>query len=285
MHRHEHFELWLHDDAELAEHVDCAIAERTTLHEWPLSCVQRLVLADGRRLVYKSQSPPSVEAEFYRIVRSGLLVEAATIHESDGHSCMLLEHVDAPLLDSLHLPEDEVVRGGRRVMEQIAELDGGLPCFMDVGTEEKWHARFDETIATVDSFVREGKYAHTAPEHVRVLERAATSGPVLTVVRESSGYLHADFTGDNVFAMPDGTWRLIDWQYPRYGPCDTDLVSLLESLGFDAVPHVGAGPVLARRLLSVDWVVQCTARWIPAAHAVYDRAIAAMADSIAALCR
>ncbi|MBI3960182.1 MAG: hypothetical protein HY328_15325 [Chloroflexi bacterium] len=47
---HPYFDLLLHDDAELAAHLGDAIVERVTLHEWPLSCVQRLTTAQGRRL-------------------------------------------------------------------------------------------------------------------------------------------------------------------------------------------------------------------------------------------
>jgi hypothetical protein len=37
----------LHSDSELAEVLGAGIVERQTIHEWPLSCVQRVVL-EGR---------------------------------------------------------------------------------------------------------------------------------------------------------------------------------------------------------------------------------------------
>lgn len=55
MHRHRHFDLWLHDDEELVPLLQGQIAERVTLHEWPLSCVQRLTTAQGKKVIYKSQ--------------------------------------------------------------------------------------------------------------------------------------------------------------------------------------------------------------------------------------
>ncbi len=48
MHRHAYFDLWLHDDDELGPLVQGEIVERVTLHEWPLSSVQRLTLSGGR---------------------------------------------------------------------------------------------------------------------------------------------------------------------------------------------------------------------------------------------
>ena len=76
--------------------------ERATLHEWPLSCVQRLTTSDGARVIYKSQFGPTVEPQFYAEARSDLLVPARTIYQAKGHACMLLESVDAPLLEELY---------------------------------------------------------------------------------------------------------------------------------------------------------------------------------------
>ena len=56
MYRHE---IWsrvlMHEDDELAKHIGSEIAERVTIHEWPLSCVQRITTGDGRKLIYKAQ--------------------------------------------------------------------------------------------------------------------------------------------------------------------------------------------------------------------------------------
>ncbi|HVX46122.1 MAG TPA: hypothetical protein VHC49_19685, partial [Mycobacteriales bacterium] len=61
------------DDTQLADVLGSDIAERETIHAWPLSWVQRVGLNDGRILVYKSQLPPTVEAEFYEQAASELL--------------------------------------------------------------------------------------------------------------------------------------------------------------------------------------------------------------------
>jgi hypothetical protein len=53
------FDLHLHDDAELAALLGSPLVERTTLHKWPLSCVQRIRTADGRSRIYKVQAPPT----------------------------------------------------------------------------------------------------------------------------------------------------------------------------------------------------------------------------------
>ena len=74
MDAHPYFNLWLHSDDELSGLLTSQVVERTTLHEWPLSCVQRLRLDDGRRVIYKAQFSEGVEAAFYAAARSPLLV-------------------------------------------------------------------------------------------------------------------------------------------------------------------------------------------------------------------
>jgi hypothetical protein len=284
MHKHEHFDLVMHDDGELAAHLGSAVVGRKTLHEWPLSCVQRLALADGRRLIYKSQSaPPSVEAAFYRAAGSPMLVEAEVIHEADGHVCMLLECIHGPRAETAGLAEEEAVRLGRELLAQIAELEGPLPCFLDVGTEDKWRAVMARTFELVRGFVADGTYTVADEAAVRELERAAECEAVLASFADDTGLIHSDMTADNVFVLPDGSLKLIDWQYPRCGPRDVDLAALLESLSIDTLPHVGPGPLLVRWLLQVEWVVQCTGRWIPYCAATYDRQIAELAESVARL--
>jgi len=59
-----HFPEWrAHDDASLARRLGADIVDRSTIHEWQLSWVQRLSLTDGRELVYKSQLPPTDRTE------------------------------------------------------------------------------------------------------------------------------------------------------------------------------------------------------------------------------
>jgi hypothetical protein len=91
VYRHPYFDLWLHNDDELAPFVQGDIAQRVTLHQWPLSCVQRLTTVDGRTLIYKAQFGPTVESEFYANARSDLLPWAQTIYVQDGYACMLFE--------------------------------------------------------------------------------------------------------------------------------------------------------------------------------------------------
>jgi hypothetical protein len=272
MHRHEHFDLWLHDDEELAPLVQGNILERITLHEWPLSCVQRLTLADGRKLVYKTQFGPTVESEFYANARSSLLPSAQTIYRSEGHVCMLLEFVEGPLVENLDLPEEEVVRIGQAVIAQIAEIPGKLPHYIDVSDEEKWAALVDTVLADLRELIDQGKFSLVDQATVCILEHWALSESVLSTIRTNNGYVHRDLGSGNLFVMPDG-YRVIDWQRPILGPTDLDMAQLLESLEFDPLRYVGEGVVRVLGFLKIHWFTQCAARWFPEGTGYYDEQV------------
>ena len=158
MHRHSYFDLLLHDDDELALLAGGQLVERITLHEWPLSCVQRLGLADGRRLIYKTQYGPTVEPEVYARVRSGLLPWAETIYRAGGHAGrhagMLIEYVDAPTFEDLDPSEGDAVRVGREVLARIAEIDGERPHYIDVSDEGRWFPEGDSYDRQVANLAR-----------------------------------------------------------------------------------------------------------------------------------
>lgn len=251
MHRHPYFDLWLHDDEELASVLECGIVERVTLHEWPLSCVQRLVLSDGRKLIYKTQAM-AFEPEFYAHARSGLLPQVKTIYRAGNHACMLIDYIDGPLIEDLHLPEEEVARIGREVIAQIAQIGGDLPHTYDISDVAKWMALIQPLLTELRQQIEQGTFERTNDALVRDLERWAQSDSVLSATRAKPGYVHRDLTGDNLFVLPDG-YRLIDWQRPMLGPTDLDMVSLLGSLGFDPLHHVTEGVLRAWLLLQIHW--------------------------------
>lgn len=251
MHRHPHFDLWLHNDEELVAALDSDILERVTLHEWPLSCAQKLTLRDGRKMIYKAQAM-AFEPEFYARARSPLLPWARTLYRTNSHACMLFEFIDAPLIEELDLPEEEVARIGREVIVQVAAIDGDLPYTADLSDVDKWLALMQTLCAELRQQIAQHKFTRTDKTLVRNLERWASSDPVLAAIRASPGYVHRDLTGDNLFVLPDG-YRLIDWQRPMLGPTDLDMVSLLGSLGFDPLHHVTAGTLRAWLLLQIHW--------------------------------
>jgi hypothetical protein len=259
MYRHPYFDLWLHNDEELVSALGSDILERVTLHEWPLSCVQQLVLSDRRKLIYKAQAM-TFEPEFYAHARSRLLPQAQTLYRTDSHACMLIEFIDAPLIEALDLPEAEVARIGREVIAQIAEIDGDLPHAHDISDVDKWMAFTQMLFAELQQQIEQGKFERTNKALVHDLERWAHSDSILSAIRAKPGYVHRDLTGDNLFVLADG-YRLIDWQRPMLAPADLDMVSLLGSLGFDPLHHVTEGTMRVWLLLQIHWF-RHDDRWI-----------------------
>ena len=276
MHHHPYFDLWLHDDDELAPLSGDEVVERETLHEWPLSCVQRLTLASGRKLIYKTQYGPTVEPEVYAHVQSDLLPWAQTIYRADGHACMLIEYVDAPMFEDLHPSEEDAVRVGRQVQARIVAIDGERPHYIDISDEARWAAYVEAMLDELSGLIEGGAFTITTPAMVRDLARCARSKAVLDAIRGQPGYVHHDLSADNVLALPEGGYRVIDWQRPILGPVDLDRVDLLNSLGYDPLRHVDAGVVQVWLLLSIGWLTEAKARWFPEGSS-YDQQVADLA--------
>lgn len=272
MHQHPCFDLWLHEDDELESVVESGIRERVTLHEWPLSCVQRLTTVDGRKLIYKAQFGPTVEAEFCANARSGLLPRTQTIYQRDGHYCTLSEYIDGPLLEDLGLSESEAVRVGREVLAQIAEIEGDLPTYLDVSDDLRWAAFVSALLCDLRTLIGQGAFRVTDEVALRTLEQCAFSEPVLSAICTTPGLIHGDFTGEHVFVLPDG-YRVIDWQRPVLGPTGLDLAVLLSSLGYAPQPYVCAGAIQVWHILSIHWFTQCKLRWLPQGE-TYDQQVA-----------
>jgi hypothetical protein len=273
MYQHPYFDLRLHGEEELAPLVQSDVLERVTLHEWPLSCVQRLTLADGRKLIYKAQFGPTVESKFYARARSEILPWAKTIYEADGYVCMLIEFIEGPLAEELGLGEEEVVRVSREVVAQIATIEGELPHCLDITDEAKWETLVGSLVQNLRTLIDTGAFTLTDEAVVHILTQWASSEPVLAALRTRPGYVHHDLGGDNLFVLPDG-YRVIDWQRPILGPTDLDVATLLRRLGVDPLPHVGEGIVRMVDLLKVYWFTQSATKWFLAGIADYDAQIA-----------
>ena len=105
-----------------------------------MSCVQRLLLGDGKKLIYKSQLPPTVEPEFYERASSPLLPGHQMLEKLGDCATIVFDWIDAPLLRDQARSEAELVDYGRQVVAQIGEIRGELPVFLEVGSIDTWSA-------------------------------------------------------------------------------------------------------------------------------------------------
>jgi hypothetical protein len=282
LHKHPYFDLYLHDDQELAVHTGGAIVEREMLHEWPLSCVERIATTH-KQWIYKTQSGPTVEAAFYAVAQSDLLAPTRVLYQQDGYTCMLGEFVDAPLIEDLGLNEGQALSITRQVRARMDEMEGHLPYLYDIRTPELWQSLVDGTLENILNLIGQGRYTQTTPDIVEELRGWAHSEQTLQAVRRKPGYVHGDFTGDNLFVLGEGDYRVIDWQRPYYGPTELDIASMLESLEFDPLQIVGPGIVQIGSFMLIRWFTVCAVRWFPDGAETYDGLTAEHAAKIRSL--
>ena len=281
MHRHPYFDLVLHDDSELSALLGSRIVARRTLHEWPLSCVQRVTATGDARIIfiYKAQAAPTIEPEFYAAARSPLLPEARTLYRTEQHACMLIEFIYAPRLADLRLPAAETERIGRAVIEAVAQIEGQLPAVLDVGSPAAWAAGAESMLGALHGLVDAGRFTATDASTLRAIECVAASKSVLDAVSAPAGLIHSDLGGENVLVLGED-FRVIDWQYPKRGPADLDLAILLESTGLDPRDYVDTGVVRLMLLLRILWLTECATRWFTPGVESYDRQIAQLATQL-----
>jgi hypothetical protein len=246
---------------------------RETLHEWPLSCVQRLHCEDGQSFIYKVQSAPSVEPEFYRQARSSLLVTARILPVDSGPAALLLEDVHAPRLGDVILSPADAVALTEQILDQIAAIDGNLPALNDIRSEDGWRAYTEAILNDLCALVAADSFQQVNAAMIDTVAAATAAEDVRAARQGKSGYVHSDLRTENVLVAADRVC-VLDWQRPLWGPVALDRLSLLSSLGVDLADHVTAGVERLHVLLQIGWLAQCARRWFPPGVQTYDRQIA-----------
>jgi len=289
MERHPYFDLWLHDTSELAEHLGVEIVERTTIHDWPLSCVQLLRMADGRQVIYKSQlRATTVEPVFFAAVdsdRSGvsdlsrsLLPRAETLRPLVNSVGMLFEYIEAPRLGDLKLSEAEILEHGDRLLSELRQFPADLPVLIDISSYKKWREYTQDTFAMMDNLITSGKFCLTTAATVQDLADWAQSPALLATIQTPTALNHGDLGGDNVFVTPDG-YKIIDWQRPVRGPAELDQVTYLFAMGIDPLKYIQRSMNELNWFIHLRWFVEAKLHWFPLGDS-YDRQVAELADLV-----
>ena len=256
-------DLLLHTDDELSRLLDSGVVERETIHAWPLSCVQRLRLADGRQVIYKSQLPPTVEPEFYERASSRLLPGYRLLGKLGACHIMAIAWIEAPLLSDVAHDETELVAHGRRVMEQIGAIGGDLPIYLDLRSVAAWSGLVEAVLGKLRTLVLDGRFGRTDLDAARRVRAWATSGEVVRTVSERARLAHGDLLAEQVFVTADG-YRVVDWQRPLLAPPAIDLVALLVSQGLEPRRHVAPAEVGIFWFLRLHWAVEAQHDLFPA---------------------
>jgi hypothetical protein len=255
MHVHPFFNnLLLHSNNELSELLGSAIATRKTIHEWPLSCVQQLVLEDGTKLVYKTQLPPTVEPPFYQYATSPLLPRHRLLGKLGQCETMTMEWIDAPLLSNLATNETSLVEHGKQLIAQIGVIEGNCPAYLDIGTAQTWLATAQEILEKLQHLISNKRFLLVDEGVVEQLQVWMNDAAVMDGITAQPRITHGDLKADQVFVTENG-YRVIDWQRPVIAPPETDLVSLLVEQHVDPRPYVSVYIIQLHWFLRLHWAV------------------------------
>ena len=245
------------------------IADRTVLHEWPLSRVELAELSESaesepparpvRRIVVKSQSAEaSVEAAFYRIAcardaekrRGRALSDGIRLPRFLGASYSADLETDWLILsceegedESWDGLTDDVIRTRVRELSRAFQvLSDGAPVFADWSRHERFAADMDRILpALLDGEDGAG------PDGASVSElRKWIEGPAKDCWDAPIGLLHGDLKADNLIRTRAGETVVLDWQRPLKAPLplEEELSLLLENRS----PAPAAAPTPFRRL-------------------------------------
>jgi hypothetical protein len=267
--KHAAFDLLLHTTPELELLLGEPLADRRSVHAWPLSAVERLTTASGARWIYKTQRTPTCEPDFYERVRSPLLPGSRLLSRDSVYSTMLFEFIDAPLMRDLALPPDELARHGNALVAAIRGIGEDVPVYVDISTVERWRVFAETALSGLTELVADGRLSLSVDSNVDDVADWAASADVLSLIATTARLTHGDLKPDNVFVTDSG-YRIIDWQRPQLAPAEVDLVSLMEGTS-DLFRYASAPVIGVFYLLRLHWAVVGKRDLLPGLRGVFER--------------
>ena len=260
MHKHEHHDIWLHDECELSEIHGAAVVSREPLRSWPLSAVERVVFNDNSSRIYKAYHNIPTESEFYRLAKSRGIPEVYFNYSEGEDHWLLLEDVKGKIPENLNREQALALAG--RAREIINAIDPVM-CLQHDMSEAGYSGFARSSVELLRKLNREGKLKTVDTEAIDRFEGALSHPEALRAVRGKCTLLHGDLKCDNMIIRPDGELVIIDWQSVLYGPEYIDIYSLLAFQALDPIPIAGIGPEILRLALTIRWFATCLDRWMP----------------------
>lgn len=249
-------------DAHLERLLGAAVISREPVHRWPLSCVERLSLADGRRLAYKAQLQPSHELAFYAAARSPLLPHVQVL--ADGPcSHLVLPWLSDPTPD----PADPEVlaRTIDDVSRRIAGIGGAsLPHYLDLGSPTGVHAAIDDTLEHAVQLADRAFLPRLDRAMVAHVRSALSRDDLVHALTRNAVFTNGDLKAAQVFLAADGGVTVIDWQRPLRAAFGLDVVGALLEAGHDPMPYTDRPANVAFWLQRLHWAITAQHDLFPA---------------------
>lgn len=273
--KHRCFDLLIASNETIEVEAGRQILKRSTLHEWPLSCVELITYTDQSKHICKSISGPVIEPAFYHTANSALLPSCRPIHGDSKHAIMLIEFLKGKRADEAGYVSAQAFASAEKLTSQIRGLATNVPVFMDIGPEGSWCAIYSEMCRNLRELVEQQGFTHVRKSSIDYVQSYCESSQLHAALRDDVGLIHGDLTAQNVFLEQD-TFRIIDWQFPRRGPRTIDVSIFLDSLGFDPADFVDVNYVALMLLIRIEWLTQCAVKWFPPGRHHYDIQISDM---------
>ena len=277
--RHPYFRLYLHSNDDLEPYLQDNITKRSCLHEWPLSSVELLETSSGKSWIYKSQSAPTVEATFYQKAHSPLLAKAFALEPLvPGHQHLVLEHLPLPLLKNIRSSEAELVSLSKTLQDDIQNIKGDLPFYLDISTEAKWLSILEGLIYNLQKLLKNRAFRQIEAFDLKRLQQRGLGQDVARAFH-TLGYVHGDLSSSNIL-RDEHEYKVLDWQRPIHGPIDLDRVSLLLSTHINPAKYLDTGIISLYYLLQIHWLSECSLHWFPEGVKTYDQQIAQLISQL-----
>jgi serine/threonine protein kinase len=270
MKKHDDFDLWLHDDVELAKIHGTNVITRERIRGWPLSVVERIVFNDGASRIYKAYRNTPAEMMFYRQIRSRHIPKIYHTHSADDRHWLLLEDVKGQ--HPADLTRDELIDLACRAGKIINSTGAIELCRYDLSA--RGYDDFAVSVIELLSALHENEKLKTVNgETIKYVKAALLHTEVKRTVDGECTLLHGDLKCDNILIRPDGSLVIVDWQNTLFGPEEIDIYTLLASQDADPLPVAGIGPEILRSALTIKWFADCIDRWLPYWSDFYDKQI------------
>jgi hypothetical protein len=251
----------LPSDQTLERHVRASVMSRSVCHEWPLSCVERIVFDGGQEKYCKTTRAPSREIAAYRSLQSPLLVRAMIIAESEDSSTILLDGFPGKRLTKEFVERDGLSNFICALKRGLSNMQGVGPVFVDLSTVEKANTEMRKMLDRLRRRFGEGAPRRIDSDLLQIAELCATSPQVQASFVQDAIYSNGDLSADNIL-VSDNEMRIIDWQFPRLASFDVECVNLFISLGLDPRGILPDSVVAAALLCKIRWLAECADVWL-----------------------
>jgi hypothetical protein len=259
--KHPYFDLMLPSNEMLEKHVGAAVIERSVRHEWPLSCVERIVFGGGVEKYCKTMRAPSMEIAAYSTLHSPLLVRAMVLAESSDSGVLLLDSFAGSHLTKEVVEQDGLARFIDSLRHHLANIQGDGPVFVDLSTVDKIQTKMNEMLERLRRRFGQNVPSQIDPELIDLAERCVASREVQESFVQDAIYTNGDLSAANILVSAN-EMRVIDWQFPRVASFKVEGVNLCTSLGIEPRDIFQDSVVAAAILCKVRWFAECADVWL-----------------------